>query len=372
MQLSTTLENYAADAKPVLTIAIPTYNRQVQLKRCLEALVPQLNDQCVLRIYDNHSTEPMGDIVIPLLEKHRVPSWSITRRPFNIGGLGNIMHGYENVDTPWIWVMGDDDIPLPDAVARILSLTAQHPQTLAFGFEWHFPSDPASAADKDELVISSCAELLASRALRSISLISSCVYNAPAIHSVFGVGHDYSSSFFPHVSWLLRCLLRDGGSRPVRFSMTPLVTFKADGMYEVPMTPSILPNIRYLSRMLEKSEERAAIMKSSFARLFIGSPAERFRKPGLATIIAAAAFGHLEQSRVVLSRARRVAGESLEFDEAGWLLPISGFYSVLRLLFGIGIGICLGPLLRLAYKIKTQGGSDCPTLVSGFKSFRVP
>lgn len=363
------LEKSAPRTGPLLTIAIPTYNRPAELRRCLEPLLPQLNDACVLYISDNYSPTPAAEVALPIIERHGFAHFSISRRPFNIGGAGNIMHCYEKADTPWVWVLGDDDIPLPDAIARILALIEAHPDTLGFGFEYERAFDPIPEGTPKTTVIQSASEFLSSRALLSVSLISSCVYNVSAIHGVFYDGYNFSSSFYPHLAWLLRCI-QVNPTIPIRYSLDPIITFLADGFIEAPVA-TLFPNIRYLTRMLQSNADRPALMQSSFAKYLIGPPAKRLSRPGFLAIVAAAAFRHLEASRKLLARARRVAGECLEFDEAGRLMPLTGGYASVRLLVAIGLGWFLGPVIRPLYRLKVRGRRDCPTLVSGFDSFIV-
>ena len=47
---------------PILTIGIPTYNRPESIKKSVRALLPQLNDQVVLRVWDNCSDTPVADL----------------------------------------------------------------------------------------------------------------------------------------------------------------------------------------------------------------------------------------------------------------------------------------------------------------------
>ena len=51
----------------MITIAIPTYNRNRTLKENLRLLLPQLTDRCRLLIIDNCSDTPVAETLADLL-----------------------------------------------------------------------------------------------------------------------------------------------------------------------------------------------------------------------------------------------------------------------------------------------------------------
>lgn len=67
---------------PILTIGIPTYNRPESIKKSVRALLPQLNDQVVLRVWDNCSDTPVAD----LFTEEEKQKFNIVRNRTNIGG----------------------------------------------------------------------------------------------------------------------------------------------------------------------------------------------------------------------------------------------------------------------------------------------
>ena len=105
-----------------LTIAIPTYNRPVQLKATLEIILPQVLacEQVQLLLLDNHSEMPVQTILNSLLPcpHERI---KVKRHPTNIGGNANLMRCFELCETEWLWALGDDDTPALDAVQTILN-----------------------------------------------------------------------------------------------------------------------------------------------------------------------------------------------------------------------------------------------------------
>jgi abequosyltransferase len=105
----------------ILTIAIPTYNRPEKVKNTVLRLIPQLGDHAQIMVIDNCSDVIIKDYLqqsIPNLESEKV---IIIRNKTNVGADGNFLKCFELCDTPYIWMLGDDDKPEKTAVQLIMS-----------------------------------------------------------------------------------------------------------------------------------------------------------------------------------------------------------------------------------------------------------
>ena len=102
----------------MLTIAIPTYNRNKELVSLLTALVPQLDDSIKLIILDNHSYIPVEESILKS-GLGNISCLQIIRNSVNIGGAANILKCLEVCETKWVWILGDDDVPSPNAIKII-------------------------------------------------------------------------------------------------------------------------------------------------------------------------------------------------------------------------------------------------------------
>lgn len=122
---------------PPLTIAIPTYNRNAILLESLGHLLPQLNGQCRLLILDNCSPTPVEETLAPLLQKFPDADVVIERHRVNVGANINILRCFERCESTWLWVLGDDDTPLENAIETILEHVHAHPECLYFNFVAH-------------------------------------------------------------------------------------------------------------------------------------------------------------------------------------------------------------------------------------------
>ena len=102
-----------------LTITIPTYNRSEALSKTVRQLLPQLTQECNLLIVDNASETPAIAVLGELLLAWPDVNIQIHRNRYNVGMCGNFMRCFELCDTEWLWILGDDDIPCPDAIKKI-------------------------------------------------------------------------------------------------------------------------------------------------------------------------------------------------------------------------------------------------------------
>lgn len=103
-----------------VTIAIPTYNRHEQLYATLQALLvcEQISNVDVL-IVDNHSSPSVQEFLNAKFLS--LPSnFKLHRNASNVGICANILRCIELSQKSWVWLLGDDDKPLPHAINAII------------------------------------------------------------------------------------------------------------------------------------------------------------------------------------------------------------------------------------------------------------
>lgn len=120
--------------EPLLTVAIPTFNRPNQLRDTLVKLLPQLTDECFLLIIDNHSDPPVSETVKDLFEKFSSVRCEIRRNRVNVSGDVNITRCFEYCETKWLWTLGDDDEITKSAVSDILSDIDRYPDVIQINY----------------------------------------------------------------------------------------------------------------------------------------------------------------------------------------------------------------------------------------------
>lgn len=104
----------------ILTIAIPTYNRPEKVRNTILRLLPQLNDDVFLRVLDNHSDTDIRSFVQNDITSDVADKVEIIRHRINIGADANFARCAELCQTPYIWMVGDDDKVEDNAVEIIL------------------------------------------------------------------------------------------------------------------------------------------------------------------------------------------------------------------------------------------------------------
>jgi hypothetical protein len=180
----------------LLTIAIPVWNRHAILAKTIDRLVPQLTDECVLRIIDNASEPP----IVPPAE---ADYW---RNAHNIGAMGNILRCVESCRTEYLWILGSDDMVKKDSVRCVLDTL--HGLSLV-----HFVNFSSCIFKRQGPVYGERLSQFA-RDLDSWSnmvFLSACVFRAEMLQKYLRIGHDYAYSMVPHFAMLLKGL-HDGAT----------------------------------------------------------------------------------------------------------------------------------------------------------------
>jgi len=106
--------------RPLLTIAIPTYNRSECLAQLFETLAPQLacESRVELIISDNASSDDTAALVKSFSDSGLVLTYS--RNPTNIGADANFLRCYEMAKGEYVWIFGDDDVIVPGGLHEVL------------------------------------------------------------------------------------------------------------------------------------------------------------------------------------------------------------------------------------------------------------
>lgn len=127
--------------KPLLTIAIPTFNRSGCLAQLLEVLLPQLIDEPrVELIISDNSSEDETPAVVQSFQKKGL-KLIYKRNQINIGSDANFLQCFEQASGKYMWLVGDDDIILPGAVGRILPELATTDFALVYLCPYSFRND---------------------------------------------------------------------------------------------------------------------------------------------------------------------------------------------------------------------------------------
>jgi abequosyltransferase len=109
---------------PTLSIAVPTYGRAHWLRRCLSEVLAQVDllppGAVEVVVSDNASPDDTPAVLAALAARH--PRLRVHRNPANIGAEANFRLLFDLARGDYLWLLGDDDIVLPGAVAGVLDL----------------------------------------------------------------------------------------------------------------------------------------------------------------------------------------------------------------------------------------------------------
>ena len=193
--------------KNILTIAIPTYNRNKILEENLELLLPQLNDNCNLLIIDNKSEKSVEYDLKELLNKYSDKRVKIITNKYNLGLTCNIIKCFEHCNGDWLWILGDDDKVKDDALKKILDDIQDNKDKVFISYAWDEPSFKRSG----NVITNGVDELIDTmESLGVILFISTSVYNLKKVVNNITYGSFFQTSYAPHLV-ILFMSLRTGG-----------------------------------------------------------------------------------------------------------------------------------------------------------------
>jgi abequosyltransferase len=108
---------------PTLSICIATYNRGKFIGETLESILSQTDDRVEVVVVDGASPDHTPEVLAPLLERHR--NLYYHREPTNSGVDIDYDRAVGYARGDYCWLMPDDDLLAPGAVARVLDRIGQ-------------------------------------------------------------------------------------------------------------------------------------------------------------------------------------------------------------------------------------------------------
>jgi abequosyltransferase len=126
---------------PLLTLAIPTYNRSDILERLMKVLAVELQGETRVELLISDNASPDGTpSVVTKYRNSGLVSRAI-RNEENIGPDRNILQCFEEAAGKYVWIFSDDDIPAPGAIARLLDTLSSQEYDLVGIRSYSFDGD---------------------------------------------------------------------------------------------------------------------------------------------------------------------------------------------------------------------------------------
>jgi glycosyltransferase involved in cell wall biosynthesis len=202
--------------KMLLTIAVPTYNRLNLLKKLLNHLLSDLERDSIcsesveILICDNAST----DGTTHFLNTTQNPNLRVITQQENFGGDHNVRSCFEHALGTYVWIIGDDDLPMIGTVPLILKALQHQRLDLLFlrhrwqNYDLNYSDNPKV---EEEGVEWKTRLSFATQVGSHITFLSSFVVNKRQYVSLYGAGrcHRHANSNVPHLAWILP-MLRSG------------------------------------------------------------------------------------------------------------------------------------------------------------------
>lgn len=186
--------------KKILTIAIPTYNRNEQIQKQIRLILPQLTDEVKLVVYDNCSEIPVKS----LFNENELQLFTIIRNSVNIGGDANIARCFETCETEWLWTLSDDDYIRENGIMNVMQYVKSN-KNATFINLWS-PIEGVTDNKGDFLkALSNGATFSAAFAM------SVCLYNMDILKRDLYFYYKNLSSMLGTLIMLIRNVMRIGG-----------------------------------------------------------------------------------------------------------------------------------------------------------------
>lgn len=123
----------------LLSIIIPTYNRSRFLKPLLDLLVTEVQGRehlVEIIVGDNASTDETAFVANTAVSRNR--TLRLIRHRKNVGPDENFCKCLDACNAKYVWIVGDDDLPIPGVLAELLILLEnEQPDLVCLKSTWH-------------------------------------------------------------------------------------------------------------------------------------------------------------------------------------------------------------------------------------------
>lgn len=126
-----------AQARPLLSILCPTFNRKRLIDRFLIHHVEGFSGLAggvELLISDNGSNDGSRDVIRAHAAQN--PFIRVVEHPENLGAYGNVLYCYRQARGEFAAYLGDDDLLIPDAVSRAVGYLQKHTDCVMWQAPW--------------------------------------------------------------------------------------------------------------------------------------------------------------------------------------------------------------------------------------------
>lgn len=212
------LENYNIVMKdkrdaclPLLTIAIPTYNRAAFLEKGLSLLREQsssIGDSIEILVSDNNSPDSTSEVVEKAINAG-LPVRYI-RNDTNIGADRNVVQCFEKAQGHFVWIIGDDDYIVPGVLPLIYeSLSNNQDLSVCYiankWIEDVLHHNPATVTEIDQTRVNDPIEFI-NKVNYWVTFLSGNIINKSFVSNSNIDVNKYIGTSLPQLSWYFTAL----------------------------------------------------------------------------------------------------------------------------------------------------------------------
>ena len=106
--------------RPLLSIAIPTYNGSKTIKDLLDSIASQMDERFEVLVINNCSTDNTLQIVESY--KDRLSNLRIINQSTNVGPDANFLDCFKKAEGKYVHLISDDDVYIENSIAKILDV----------------------------------------------------------------------------------------------------------------------------------------------------------------------------------------------------------------------------------------------------------
>jgi glycosyltransferase involved in cell wall biosynthesis len=204
--------------RPLLTIAVPTYNRSAYLKRSLQNIITQIievdkfGESIELVVSDNCSTDETAEVVRSFSSRYSFIKYN--KNDENGGPDKNFLKCVLLAKGKFTYLIGDDDILLPNSLGGIVNAIQRNQNSSIIMINGFRSASPEFNQTKEGLIIKEPSKIeyfndknrfLRTITLRAITFMSCIIFNNDYLRTVpdleEGIGTHFVQTF-----WLLKTL----------------------------------------------------------------------------------------------------------------------------------------------------------------------
>lgn len=169
--------------EPLLTIAIPTYNRLTTLKKSLQIILDDTegHDEIELFVSDNASTDGTKEYIKSLQKEYG--NLKYYRNDENLGLDGNFLNCFQKAKGKYLWMLSDDDYLMENAVELVLEVLVQEP-VMVFCNPCYTEGQDDGPLAKGGITFLKDKNIFFTSLMQYITFVSGLIYNMPLVRKI--------------------------------------------------------------------------------------------------------------------------------------------------------------------------------------------